>query len=76
LHGDSGAKAVLQAHPDKVHRLQVDDPGIVQDVDTPEDLQKLSGRWRAAVARSSPLPFPLPLPSFEVYDLSAQSQAD
>jgi molybdenum cofactor cytidylyltransferase len=44
LHGDSGAKAVLQAHPDKVHRLQVDDPGIVQDVDTPEDLQKLSGR--------------------------------
>jgi len=43
LHGDSGAKAVLQANPDKVHRLQVDDPGIVQDVDTPEDLQRLSG---------------------------------
>lgn len=44
LQGDSGAKAVLQAHPDKVHRLQVNDPGIVQDIDTPEDLQRLSGR--------------------------------
>ena len=43
LHGDNGARAVLHAHPDKVHRLQVDDPGIVQDIDTPEDLQKLSG---------------------------------
>jgi len=41
LHGDNGARAVLHAHADKVHRLQVDDPGIVQDVDTPEDLRRL-----------------------------------
>jgi molybdenum cofactor cytidylyltransferase len=42
LRGDSGAKAILQARPELVHRLQVDDPGILQDVDTPADLQRLS----------------------------------
>lgn len=42
LHGDSGARSVLQAHPGEVHRLQVDDPGIIQDIDTPADLQRLS----------------------------------
>jgi molybdenum cofactor cytidylyltransferase len=41
LHGDSGARAILQAHPDAVHRLDLDDPGIVQDIDTPADLQRL-----------------------------------
>jgi molybdenum cofactor cytidylyltransferase len=43
LHGDSGARAILQAHPDAVHRLQVKDPGVLQDVDTPADLKHLSG---------------------------------
>ena len=42
LHGDSGARSVLQAHPGEVHRLQVDDPGIIEDIDTPADLQRLS----------------------------------
>ena len=42
LHGDSGARSVLQAHPGEVHRLQVDDPGIIQDIDTPADLQRPS----------------------------------
>ena len=41
LHGDSGAKTILQAHGSKVHRLPVDDPGILEDVDTPEDLRRL-----------------------------------
>jgi len=43
LHGDSGARSIVQAHPDSVYRLQVDDPGVLQDVDTPADLQRLSG---------------------------------
>ena len=42
LHGDSGARSVLQAHPGEVHRLQVDDPGVIEDIDTPADLQRLS----------------------------------
>jgi molybdenum cofactor cytidylyltransferase len=42
LHGDSGARSLLQAHPGEIHRLQVDDPGIAQDIDTPADLKRLS----------------------------------
>jgi molybdenum cofactor cytidylyltransferase len=41
LRGDSGARAIVQAHPHETYRLPVDDPGIVQDVDTPDDLQRL-----------------------------------
>ncbi|MGA7779576.1 MAG: nucleotidyltransferase family protein, partial [Paraburkholderia sp.] len=37
LDGDTGARALLTEHP--VARLDVDDPGILRDVDTPEDLQ-------------------------------------
>ena len=36
LHGDQGARRLLQAHP--VHEIPVDDPGILQDIDTPADL--------------------------------------
>lgn len=36
LKGDVGARAVLEAHPDRVVLVPVDDPGILQDVDTPE----------------------------------------
>jgi molybdenum cofactor cytidylyltransferase len=43
LSGDSGAKSVLQAHPSEVYRLAVDDPGIVLDIDTVDDLQRLAG---------------------------------
>ena len=35
LTGDAGAKSVLQAHPHSVRRLQLNDPGILRDVDTP-----------------------------------------
>lgn len=43
LQGDSGARSILQAHPESVFRLDVDDGGILQDVDTPADLQRLRG---------------------------------
>lgn len=38
LTGDDGAKAVLAAHHDSLARIDVDDAGTVQDVDTPADL--------------------------------------
>ncbi len=40
LDGDQGARAILNAHPDLLHRIDVLDPGILFDVDTQEDLQK------------------------------------
>jgi molybdenum cofactor cytidylyltransferase len=39
LDGDAGARALLAAHA--VTRVDVDDPGILRDVDTPDDLQAL-----------------------------------
>lgn len=36
LRGDEGARRLLQAHP--VTAIAVDDPGILQDIDTPPDL--------------------------------------
>jgi molybdenum cofactor cytidylyltransferase len=38
LHGDAGAKAVIAAHEAGLVRLDVVDPGILRDVDTPRDL--------------------------------------
>ena len=36
-----GAKAVLRAHQDELSNVQVDDPGVAADIDTPEDYEKL-----------------------------------
>jgi molybdenum cofactor cytidylyltransferase len=36
-----GAKAVLRAHQDEIINVQVDDPGVVADIDTPQDYEKL-----------------------------------
>ena len=38
LHGDEGARSVLQRHRREVHLLEVDDAGILADIDTPRDL--------------------------------------
>ncbi len=43
LTGDQGARTLLQQHSDSIHWLDVDDPGILFDVDTPADWQ----RWLA-----------------------------
>lgn len=37
LRGDEGARRLLHAHP--VTTVAVDDPGILQDIDTPSDLR-------------------------------------
>ncbi len=39
LTGDEGAKSVVAAHHDRVVRIDVDDPGILRDVDVPTDLR-------------------------------------
>ncbi|HTR06150.1 MAG TPA: nucleotidyltransferase family protein [Paraburkholderia sp.] len=39
LDGDAGARAILSSHP--LTRIDVDDPGILRDIDTPADLSGL-----------------------------------
>jgi molybdenum cofactor cytidylyltransferase len=41
LTGDSGARALLERHAAEVVWMPVDDPGIVEDVDTREDAARL-----------------------------------
>lgn len=40
LTGDSGGRPILQAHPGAVQRIKLDDPGLVADIDTPEELAR------------------------------------
>ena len=42
LHGDSGARSLVLAHPDRVTLLAVEDAGILVDIDTPADLALLN----------------------------------
>jgi molybdenum cofactor cytidylyltransferase len=44
LDGDVGARAVVQRHADAVVEVGVDDPGILADVDTPDDLRDMGSR--------------------------------
>ena len=41
LRGDEGAKTIVVAHIDKLELVDVEDKGVLQDIDVPEDLQKL-----------------------------------
>lgn len=41
LDGDTGARSVLATHPQRVTAIEVDDPGILADVDIPADLDRL-----------------------------------
>jgi molybdenum cofactor cytidylyltransferase len=38
LHGDEGARALLKEHASLVTLIEVDDPGVCCDIDTPADL--------------------------------------
>lgn len=38
LTGDTGARAILRNYPERVRAINVDDPGALRDIDTPEDL--------------------------------------
>lgn len=46
LDGDTGARAVLQQLGDRLARVEVNDPGILIDIDRPEDLATLSPQTR------------------------------
>ncbi len=41
---ERGARAVLEAHPEEVVEVPVDDEGILADIDTPEELGRHIGR--------------------------------
>ncbi len=41
LAGDSGARSILQDHLKELHFVNVDDPGILFDLDTPANLEQL-----------------------------------
>jgi molybdenum cofactor cytidylyltransferase len=38
-----GLRELLERHPDRLCTIEVDDPGAVRDVDTPDDYQALAG---------------------------------
>lgn len=40
LSGDAGARTVLQQNAEAVHIVELADPGVLQDIDTPEDLAR------------------------------------
>ena len=42
LNGDSGGRSLLRLHSDATQHIEVDDPAIFYDIDTPEDLKKYS----------------------------------
>lgn len=42
LHGDAGAREILSRHAALLKSLDVDDPGILADVDTPADVRVTS----------------------------------
>lgn len=41
LDGDFGARVVLERHPEDLFRVETGDPGILIDIDTPQDLAQL-----------------------------------
>jgi molybdenum cofactor cytidylyltransferase len=43
LRGDYGARSVIMRHHDELVPVPVDDPGIFVDIDTPEELARISG---------------------------------
>ena len=41
LSGDTGARALVAANQDLMRTLEVDDPGVIQDIDTRADAQRI-----------------------------------
>lgn len=42
LSGDEGARSILQANADRLRRIEVDDPGVVFDINVPGELLGLA----------------------------------
>ena len=43
LDGDEGARGLLSAHPEQLLIQATEDPGVVQDIDHPRDLERAPG---------------------------------
>lgn len=43
LTGDKGARSILEAHEDRLLRIDVDDPGVLFDINVPGELLGLAG---------------------------------
>lgn len=43
--GDTGARDVLRAYNQIVNDIEIDDPGVLVDIDTPEDLRNASSNF-------------------------------
>jgi len=44
LSGDRGARGILASNPGSIIEMELDDPGVLIDVDVPEDLRRVSRR--------------------------------
>jgi xanthine dehydrogenase accessory factor len=51
IHGDVGCRDVVNGHADEIVEVSVDDPGILIDVDTPEEVRRVE----MVLAEGSPL---------------------
>ncbi len=45
--GDQGGRALILRHPEAVETVEVDDPDLLADVDTPEEYERLRARYGA-----------------------------
>jgi len=46
LTGDEGARSILKCHADQIALLECNDPGVLADIDTPEDLKAKPHTWQ------------------------------
>ncbi len=45
---ENSLKTVIRAHPQNVHYIDVDDPAVLEDIDTQERLRELERKYRSA----------------------------
>jgi molybdenum cofactor cytidylyltransferase len=48
LHGDKAVWKLIEAYPERVHRIEIEAP-LPPDVDSPEDYELALARWRSGV---------------------------
>jgi molybdenum cofactor cytidylyltransferase len=41
IEGDMGARDIIKRHPSKVLKIEIDDPTVFFDIDSPEDLKRM-----------------------------------
>ncbi|MDD3265417.1 MAG: nucleotidyltransferase family protein [Dehalococcoidales bacterium] len=45
FEGDVGGRELLVRHPDDILRLEVDDPGVITNINTPHDYEKIKSEF-------------------------------